>query len=62
MFELVNFGRKEKHEDDNFMSEMFSDFWGSFAHTGIPSSRNNDDWLKYEKLDKVHIIEIYMVT
>ena len=40
-------------EDEQFMSEMFSDFWGSFAHTGLPISDTNSEWIKYERLSNV---------
>lgn len=35
------------------MSLVFSDFWGSFAHTGVPTSQNTENWIKYKSLDEV---------
>ena len=35
------------------MSLVFSDFWGSFAHTGVPTSQNTENWIKYQNLDEV---------
>ena len=40
-------------ESEQYMSLVFSDFWGSFAHTGIPNSQNTENWIKYKNLDKV---------
>jgi len=52
VFNTRNYTDLRNDESDQYMSLVFSDFWGSFAHTGVPTSQNTENWIKYKSLDE----------